>query len=126
MGTETKEEPVEFDSQRSETHGIDTPCGKLYLTAVYKLSDNNKIDYFRIDSEATRFNECGGSIFYIFADCLTFMVRRAINEYAIEAIIKIFSSHRCNKMVVGKPLSCGDAIGKLLRKILIYEKKEKE
>jgi len=113
-------EDVLLNLSPSITHCEKTACGNIYLTFVFK--EKEKIDYVLIEGKG---GGCGKVWFSCVADMLTFSLRRVRMEYEgeIEQIIKNFSGHRCNKQFVGT-CSCPHAIGQILKKTLLKEKKE--
>lgn len=130
MGTEIRE-AHEIDKNKhidkeigtccnSRTYKRPTGCGSIYVIVVYK--EDGKIDYFLIEGDESSY--CGTSHLAVHADNLTFMVRRIRNKHEIEAIIKNFRFHSCNKCPINshKVKSCSDAIGQILEEIFQYER----
>ena len=102
-------------------------CGHIYVTLVFKNDKPNRIDYIKLQG-CTKTNDCGGTFMDSLSDILTFAVRRIRNKFEADAIIKALSYHRCNRIVPNKDhtTSCVDAIGQVLKEVLIKDAEEKE
>ena len=103
----------------SRTYVKRSACLTLYITAVYKIDEPDKIDYIKIAGHSG-VNNCGNSWLEMTADHLTFCIRRIRNHHDAVAIVKNCIRHRCNNIVANKEhiVSCADAIGRATAEIL--------
>jgi len=102
-------------------------CKDIYIIICYKNGEPDKIDYIRINA-SSKDNNCAVSFLEALSDLLTFAVRRIRNVHEARAIIKNLRFHKCLNCPINKDkaMSCADAIGQILGKVLKVEGEEKE
>ena len=102
-------------------------CRDIYITIVYKTDEPERVDYIRIVT-TTKEGGCPVSFMEAFADMLTFSIRRIRNIHEARQIVKNLRYKKCLACPPNKDhsLSCCDAIGMVLEKVLNTDEKEKE
>jgi len=100
-------------------------CGNVYIIIAFKNEDKSKVEFVRIASPKN--DVCGGSFYEAIADQLTFSIKRIRNKYEAEAVVKNLMGHRCNRYIPNENQikSCSDAIGRVLKEVLLKESEDK-
>jgi len=124
----------DYDSWKERTLYEQIGCGNLFGIFQY---ENNCFDRVTLKCDMSKETSCGDSWLGAMGGILTFALRRALVEDELvegtqalkRGIIGQLKSHKCNKRLPGKAMSCADAIARMLVKFMeiehAREKKEK-
>ena len=120
--TMEKIESTELEVGKGVTRTIKqvTPCGNLYIAAIYEDTNPDKIEYVKIYF-SNRMGKCGSAMHESIADTLTFSIRRIRNKFEARSICKNLRDHQCNAMPLlskNRNKSCVDAIGRAVMTFL--------
>ena len=109
----------------STTYEAQTSCFTIYVTIVFKIEAPEKVDYIKI--AGVNRSLCGNCFYEALADSVSFSIRRIRNIHEAKAIVKNLRYHRCNNVAPNpkKYLSCVDAVGAILERVLIKDEDKK-